>query len=624
MAPPATHAGRIRVLPAEVVAQIAAGEVIERPLSVLKELLENALDAGATRCEVRLAADPAEGIEVSDDGCGMSAEEVPLALARHATSKLPEGGALHEVRTLGFRGEALPSVAAVARVTLETRSAGAAGAVRARARGTRLELEDCARAPGTTVRVEGLFEDLPPRRKFLRSARSEVRAAVRLLTAYALARPEVAFTLEVDGREQLRWPRADSLAERVAAVFGVEPADGFVPLAGGTPPLTVRGYLGRPERHRSTREEQFFFVNGRWVQNGFLAQALRQGYRSLLPPDRHPAAVVLLDLPGEEVDVNFHPAKREVRFAHESWVWNEVRRAVEQSLAALGRPWAEAAAGGPDLDRLQPGFGAADAGGPAPGASPPGSHPGAPGAYGAHAREGAPPPGGAGPRAWAELYRTSELPLPEAAVGEGIPGEALAEALRGPAATEAPGRAIIGLWQLHRTYILAPIKQGLLVVDQHAAHERILYEDALRRLRGRAEAGQTLLFPLLLELDAAELDTLLDLTPHLEKLGFSFELLSGRSLSVRAIPAGVPRWQDGEALRRLLREGRSFAHDPAGTEGVAEKLARSFACHSAVKAGDPLTPEEMQALIDGLFATSLPHGDVHGRPTLVRLGLDDF
>ncbi|MBI5836673.1 MAG: DNA mismatch repair endonuclease MutL [Candidatus Eisenbacteria bacterium] len=594
MPAPSTRAGRIRVLPPQVVAQIAAGEVIERPVSVLKELLENALDSGASRCDIRLGADPSSLMEVTDDGSGMGADEVPLALTRHATSKMPESGTLEEVTTLGFRGEALPSIATVARVTLETRPGAEQSGTRARAHGEELRLEECARAAGTTVRVEDLFESLPGRRKFLRSARSEVRAAVRLVSAYALARPDVAFTLEVDGREQLRWARAASLRERALAVFGVSLDDGFVPLSGGTPPLRLQGFLGRPERHRSTREDQYFFVNGRWVQNGFLAQALRQGYRSLLPPDRHPAAVVLMELPADQVDVNFHPTKREVRFAQESWIWNELRRGVEQSLAVLGRadagggPWISGAEGGP--------------------AWPEGSR-------------SVPP----GPDAWASLLRTAPLPLLGHEVRDAGEARAAEAALEkgGPDPEAVPGPGF-GLWQLHRTYILAPIRSGLLVVDQHAAHERILYEDALRRLRGRAEAGQTLLFPLVLELDASELDTLLDLTPHLERLGFSFDLLSGRSLNVRAIPAGVSRWQDGETLRRLLREGRAFAHDPAGAEGVAEKLARSFACHSAVKAGDPLTALEMQGLIDGLFATSMPHGDVHGRPTLVRLGLEDF
>ncbi len=588
---PALRAGRIRVLPSDIVAQIAAGEVIERPVSVLKELLENALDSGCTRCDVRLAADPAAFLEVTDDGCGMSMQDLPLALTRHATSKMPEAG-LFAVTTLGFRGEALPSIAHVARLTIESRATGSDSAVRASARGDQVRLEEIAHAPGTTVRVEGIFDDLPPRKKFLRSPRSEVKAAVRLVTAYALARPDVAMSLEVEGRYVLRLARATSMAERVGEIFEVQAEDGFVKLEGGTPPLRLTGFLGRPERHRSSRDDQYFFVNGRWIQSGLLSQSMRQGYRSLLPPDRHPAAVIMMELPTDVVDVNFHPSKKEVRFANDGWIWNELRRAVEGSLgAALGHV---AHASGPEI---------ADA---------------ASGAASSH-------PGGFAPRPgqvteWPELYRTAES----------LPME-LREKFLAPAgsdgeedgAAERPTGPQIGVWQLHKTYLLAPIKQGLLVVDQHAAHERVLYEQALRRLRGKLETGQTMLFPLVMDLDAEEFETLLLLMPHLERLGFSFERLSGRSVAIRSIPAGVKRWEDGMALRKLLQEGRRFASE-SDREGIAEKVARSYACHSAIKAGDSLGPEEMQALIDQLFATSMPHGDVHGRPTLIRLGLEDF
>lgn len=593
---PALRAGRIRVLPSDIVAQIAAGEVIERPVSVLKELLENALDSGCTRCDVRVAADPAAFLEVTDDGCGISPGDIPLALTRHATSKMPEAG-LFAVTTLGFRGEALPSIAHVARLTIESRATGSDSAVRAIARGEHLRVEECAHAPGTTVRVEGIFDDLPPRKKFLRSPRSEVKAAVRLVTAYALARPDVAISLEVEGKYVMRLARATSMSERVGEIFEVQTSDGFVALEGGTPPLRLAGFLGRPERHRSSRDDQYLFVNGRWIQSGLLSQSMRQGYRSLLPSDRHPAAVILMELPTDVVDVNFHPSKKEVRFANDGWMWNELRRAVERSLgAALGHV---AQASGPEVDD-----------GPS---------------NGGHAGASASHPGGFAPRPgqvteWPELYRTAEsLPLElrekfVAPLGPDADEESPADKPMGPH---------IGVWQLHKTYLLAPIKQGLLVVDQHAAHERVLYEQALRRLRGKLETGQTMLFPLVLDLDAEEFETLLLLMPHLERLGFSFERLSGRSVAIRSIPAGVKRWEDGLALRKLLQEGRRFAGE-SDREGIAEKVARSYACHSAIKAGDSLGPEEMQALIDQLFATSMPHGDVHGRPTLIRLGLEDF
>jgi DNA mismatch repair protein MutL len=288
------------------------------------------------------------------------------------------------------------------------------------------------------------------------------------------------------------------------------------------------------------------------------------------------------------VDVNFHPTKREVRFSNDGWIWNELRRAAEQSLTAvLGKAAAWDS----------PGRSVPLEGGPRSGV-----------------------PGGNPAIEWPELYRTADsLPLEIRETYVAPPASGDEDEPSG----DRPMGPQIGVWQLHKTYLLAPIKQGLLVIDQHAAHERVLYEQALKRLRGKVEVGQTLLFPVVQDLDAEEFEALLSLMPFLEKLGFTFERLSGRSVSVRSIPAGVKRWENGQALRDLLKEAGRFA-DSGETEGIAEKVARSYACHSAIKAGDSLGPEEMQALIDQLFATSMPHGDVHGRPTLIRLGLEDF
>ena len=573
----------IRRLPPTTSSRIAAGEVIERPLSALKEVLENALDAGARAIEVRVERSLDHAFQIADDGDGIPAGELELALERHATSKLAALEDLDHLDTLGFRGEALPSIAAVSHLRLTSRPHGAEAAARIVCEGGAvIERAAAARAPGTTVEVSNLFFNTPARRKFLGSPAGELRAGIRMLEAYALAAPRVAFRLLVDGRERFDWPAATSVRERAAALWGARHAGQLLEARGEREGLVLEALLGLPEHARATREGQVFLVNGRWIQSPLLGAALRQAYGNLLPPGRFPAATVWLRVGPERLDVNVHPTKREVRFADENGVFGLVAAACAVPLA-----------------KLQPPFTVVP-GGASAGAEP----------------------------AWADRVREKpgqtalglDLPVRPPggpAVSPGAPtGAEPAGGL--PAAEPEPE-----LWQLHRTYILAPVRGGLVILDQHAAHERILFEEAMGRFHGAPATSQQLMFPALADLSRDQFDLLLELGPWLKQLGWDLRPLGPPTVVIQGVPAGLKAERPGRLLQDLL-DGVSESSGRDTHEDVAEHLARSFACHAAIKAGDALTQAEMRGLIDRLFATSRPHGDPHGRVTFVRLDLDEL
>jgi DNA mismatch repair protein MutL len=592
----------IRRLDEATAAQIRAGEVIERPVSALKEILENSLDAGARRIEIGVCRGLEHDLEVSDDGAGIPRAEVLLALEPHATSKLAEINDLQRLATLGFRGEALPAIARAARVTLTTRTpeetegstvtveGGEAGPVR-----------PLGRPVGTTLTVRDLFFNVPARRKFLRSTAGDLRAAARLVSAYAIAFPEVAFRFTVDGRERFAAAPARTLAERVAAVFGQRFLDQCLLAEAERPGVRVTVLLGVPELARVTREAQIFLVNRRWVQSPLLSQAVRHAYGNLIPPGRHPACIVDLRVDPAIVDVNVHPTKREVRFASEDLLFGFLAQASAQPLARLTPRYDAGAAGADespslvqwvrDAERQMPLWGAREAAGDAATDRP--------------AAPGAATPGTAALGAGF---------FPRAAAGVG-PAEAL-----GPG--ERPRFA--NLWQLHDTYILAPVSGGLVIVDQHAAHERVLYEEALERMRGHAATAQQILFSQIIDLTRAEFELVVDVLEPLSRLGFDLAPISPPSVLLRGVPAGLSGREPVQLLRDLLdgigeESGRQLPDDE-----LTDRLAKSYACHAAVRAGQALSLEEMNHLVDRLFATSLPHGDPHGRPSFVRLDLREL
>lgn len=572
--------GRVRRLRPEVVAKISAGEMILRPLSVAKELLENSLDAGAGRIEIEIREAADRFISCADDGCGMTGEEVRLAVERHATSKLREEEDLLAVRTLGFRGEALPSIARVARLRILTSQDGAEG-TEIRLRGGHLEsVKPSPRGRGTTVEVEDLFFNSPVRKRFLRSPAGEVRLIQRLIAAYALGRPDVAFRLIVDGRESVHYRAGDSRS-RLEEIYGSRFGEKVLPLEGDHPRIRVRGWIGIPEIARTTASHQTFLVNGRWVAHPSLVHALRQGYGDLIAAGRQPFAVVLLDLPSGGIDVNVHPTKREIRFLDESAVFAELVRVVRISVA-----------------RLSPGL-AAESGGW-----------GASGAY----RQ----PAGTDPGPTLELGIGSAPRIHGVAERSAIPGVPPSGGdAREPGQDSAP---MVELWQLQQRYIVAHTGQGILVVDQHAAHERILYERALRHLEGEQATGQQLLFPVVVELQPGESALLESLAGDLARLGVHVEPFGGDSVILRAAPA---TWEGDPAtmLRDLLDDVSERTRRSEERRGA---LAASFACRSAIKSGRRLDLVEMNRLIDELFATGLPHGDPHGRPTYIILSVEDL
>ncbi|MBI5711006.1 MAG: DNA mismatch repair endonuclease MutL [Candidatus Eisenbacteria bacterium] len=570
----------IRRLAPETASRIAAGEVVERPLSALKELLENALDAGARSIEVRVERSLDHAFSVADDGHGIAAAELELALERHCTSKLESLDDLDRLASLGFRGEALPSIAAVSRLALASRPAGErAGATISAEGGTVVARASAARAPGTTVEVRDLFFNTPARRKFMGSPAGELRAALRLLEAYALAFPEVTLRLLVDGKERLHWPAAAAAAgmaarrERAAALWTARHAGQLIEARGEREGVVVEALLGLPEHARATREGQVFLVNRRWVQSPLLGAALRQAYGNLIPPGRFPSATLWLTVPAARLDVNVHPTKREVRFADDERVFSLVASACAKPLSGLQPPFT-----------VVPGGAAAD-------------------------RTAYP--------AWAD--RVNERPPDQTYLGLDLPPPPAGSA---PAAA-APAAAEPELWQLHRTYILAPVRGGLVIVDQHAAHERILYEEALQRLEGERGTAQQLLFPALVDLTNDQFELLLELGPDLRQLGWDLSLLGPPTVVIQGIPSGFRHERPGQLLQDVL-DGMNEGTGRAAPEDLAHRLASSWACHAATRAGDPLTQEEMRALVDRLFATSRPHGDPHGRTTFVRLELDEL
>jgi DNA mismatch repair protein MutL len=556
----------VAILPDAVADQIAAGEVVERPGSVVKELVENALDAAARHVHVRLEQGGKTLIEVSDDGTGMGREDAVLALDRHATSKIRSAADLVGIRTFGFRGEALPAIASVSRLTLVTSDGDGEGSELHVAGGRLDRVDAAARQRGTTVTVRGLFFNTPARRKFLRSTASETRAAHDGLATLALAHPETAFSLEVDGATRLQVPAGQSVVDRLAGVWGRDLAGTLIPVRFAAGAFKVEGFIQRPADAKPTGRRTQLFVNGRPFKDPFLVRAAEAGYRSSIHPGDRPSLLLNVAVAPDEVDVNVHPAKLEVRFRDRIGVERVVEEAVRDGLGRL-----DAAA---PMGAWRP--------------LPAGALPAARGVDG-------PPPG-------------EELAL--AAEG-GVAGPA-AE-LRG---FDAP------VSQLFDTYILYEAPEGIVIVDQHSAHERVLYESVLAELRSGGAAAQRLLLPQTLELTDEELDALEAHAEAVRAVGFEAEPFGGRTVLLHAVPAPHPRFDGVACFRETLADlarGRF-----GGWANRLERFAATFACRAAIKAGQRLSEPEMRRLLLRLFETELPPHDVHGRATIVQLPREEL
>ena len=672
--------GRIRILSDQVANQIAAGEVVDRPASVVKELLENALDAGATRIRVEVEAGGRKLIRIADDGCGMNQDDALLAFERHATSKLRTADDLLRIGTLGFRGEALPSIASVARVTLETCTGeeSAAGTRIEIAGGKILHVEDAALPRGTTIAVADLFFNTPARRKFLRAESTELAHVTALVTHYALVHPEKHFELLSATHTIVSAPPVARTAERIYQIFGKETLGQLLPVAAeaaleraGLPepppwkkdpdeaprdPGTLRlsGFYSKPELQKLNRNSIYIFVNKRLIRDRLLLHAITEAYRNVIPPTSFPVVLLFLEMPAEEVDVNVHPAKTEVRFRQQSLIHDFVRDSLRTALVKA-RPVAGFIAALDSQPTASPSL-MPPSTSPLPGAPGPELEPlTAEGAESFHLtpRMPAPTPGrlpfGNGalqepafdPRSfdrqiWSEAAAALFTPpLPssncgaqheEVAGGEAATATVVVEAEQAAANLNHLG-SLKPLGQLRESFILATGEQGLWIIDQHVAHERVLFEKILHERQVERVQRQRLLMPLLVELKPDQMVVFARIAEELERNGFEVEPFGPQTLAVKAAPVGLEGAELERMLAEVIEQSSGSGDQPARTGDLASlrtRIAASIACHSAIKINTPLDPARMEWLLLELAKTEHPTSCPHGRPIALLYSWKDI
>jgi DNA mismatch repair protein MutL len=616
---------KVRVLADHVANQIAAGEVVERPASVAKELVENSIDAGATHITIEIEAGGRRLLKVSDDGEGMVRDDAILAFERHATSKIRVTDDLNAIATLGFRGEALASIASVAKVELTTSVEGASAGTRVAIEGGRMrDVKDAAHPRGTTIAVRDLFFNVPARRKFLRSEATETFHLTNLVTHYALAHPEIAFVFVNNGRDVVRAMAAKDLRERAYQIFGEEFLENLLAVDGGDAHVArVTGFVSAPRDRRTSRDSQYLFVNRRFVRDRMIGRSLSEGYRSILPHGVYPAALLFIETPLEEVDVNVHPAKTEVRFRRSAAVADAVREAVRDALASASYVQ-------PEQPQAPPPFQPPQTFAPLP----------EPQVHSASAAVSftpaqpriefvpqlPPPPapvvsepsGDEIAREVAEMIRSSSVKSPSP-----LPPLNSAERLVREVSPETLSTNIRPLGQLEESFIIATDDEGLLLIDQHVAHERVLF-DKYRALESeRRSESQQLLVPETFDLTPAQAAVFDQVIPELEVYGFELMRLSGRTVAIRAVPADLPAGEARNMLSELL-ETVDAEKKSTARETLRDEIAASLACHAAIKVNMPLAPEKMRWLIDRLLQTSSPTTCPHGRPVILRLKMRDI
>ena len=688
---------RIRILPETVANKIAAGEVVERPASVVKELLENALDAGARSIRIEAESGGKRLIRVTDDGCGMNHDDALLAFERHATSKIRSVDDLLSIATLGFRGEALPSIASVSRLVLETRTADESEGSRVEFAGGKLVNVKPAGLPqGTAITVSDVFYCVPARRKFLKSETTELGHIASLVTHYALAHPECHFVLKTPSQVILDCSPVERAAERVYQVFGRQALDELAEIPAVEAPvrsaitepqleegeeaatLRITGFTSRPEIQRSNRNGIYIFVNRRLVRDRLLLHAINEAYRNIVPPGVFPVVLLFLEVPYQEVDVNVHPAKIEVRFRHPQFVHDFTRDAIRQALS-LARPIpgfpasrAETNAGG----NFQSATAAAAASGGAfasqdaqrpPQIGPPRAIipsttlASSPAMSEGFALSDAPPrpfaqrlgfePSGVMNFSWGsqgaavateglDAEAVGRWPADAAAIASGLGGAAgtdVAEgfaagsvgvgAARVPNAGSLPSVEEIAdlkpLGQVNSSFIVAVNGEGLWIIDQHVAHERVLFEQHLRARREGEVGGQRLLVPLIVELNPRQLATFEQIAEELRANGFEAEMMGGRTVAIQAAPAGIPS-SDAEKLLCEILDGVVRENQSISTDSLQSNIAASTACHAAIKVNTPLDTTKMEWLLGELAKTEYPMSCPHGRPVVLRYSVREI
>ena len=588
---------RIAVLPDHLANKIAAGEVIQRPESAVKELLENSLDAGAQSITVIIKDGGTSLIQVVDDGSGMDEQDALASFLRHATSKIASYEELEEIRTYGFRGEALASIASVAQVTMKTRRPADDMAVVVRLDGggaPRLSRE--GREPGTSVSVHNLFYNVPARRKFLKTTTTEFRHVYDAVHRIALGSPDVAITFISDD-ETIFDLKPATVEQRMIDLFGERQFASMIPVEETTELLAVRGYIGKPLFGQKTRSNQYLFLNGRFIVNRNINHAVFSAYENLLVKGTFPFFLLFIEVDPRRVDVNVHPSKMEAKFEDEQGIYRVVSTLVRKGLAAAGGGSVPGLAIG-QRDRAEGGETLRFT---------PAQHVW-PGTVDRATGEIFQPPAGGGDISASLLSPPSlEAAFPSA------PMQGIDRAAEDQSAL---------IWQLHNKYILSQIRNGVMIVDQHVAHERVLYERALRRFANELQTAQQLLFPYTLQLVPGDYALLTELLPHFALLGFDIKLFGKNTIVIEGVPPDVKGGQEERIVQDILGLYKEYQqHSPMD---VRDNLAKSFSCRSAIKAGDPLNESEMRALIDQLFATSMPYVCPHGRPIVLRISIDEL
>ncbi|MDR6500952.1 DNA mismatch repair protein MutL [Burkholderia ambifaria] len=633
----------IQPLPDQLISQIAAGEVVERPASVVKELLENAMDAGATTLRIVLEEGGVKRISITDDGCGIPPDELALALMRHATSKIRSLEELEAVATLGFRGEALASIASVAEMSITSRTTDAAHAMKIDAQTG--VLSPAAGSTGTTIEVRELYFNTPARRKFLKSEQTEFGHCLEMIRRAALARPDVAISVLHNGKAVEHW-NATEPAQRVAKILGESFATAHLPLDEQAGPLAVYGCAGLPTASRGRADQQYFFVNGRFVRDKLLTHAVRAAYEDVLHGDRYPSYVLFLDLPPEAVDVNVHPSKIEVRFRDSRSIHQYVFHAVQRALARHAGASPETTAGG-HAAHIEPA-----PRGPASFLDTPLGQGHGPATGGSGFSSPSPSSSSSAGNTWMRQARMTQGTLPVAQPlalydalfgrkdsGAGTPdgtttvardsadapGAPLPGFTASPIAATAHDEQPLGfaLGQIHGIYVLAQNAHGLVIVDMHAAHERILYEQFKNALADRSVAVQSLLLPVSMTATPVEIGTVEEERDTLESLGFDLAVLSPTTLAIRAVPALLKDADLQSLARAVLADLHAFGGSRVLTERQHELLG-TLACHHAVRANRRLTLDEMNALLRQMEATERADQCNHGRPTWYQLTLNDL